>query len=105
MQVEVKTLLNRTQPIPGFFYADVRLVESPGAPEIWVEIHSHTQRRGLCPICGKPAPTYDHLAQRSWRHVDLWRITTYLFYAPRRVDCQEHGVHVESIPWSECPNS
>jgi len=101
MQVEVKTLLNRTQPIPGFFYADVRLVESPGAPEIWVEIHSHTQRRGLCPICGKPAPTYDHLAQRSWRHVDLWRITTYLFYAPRRVDCQEHGVHVESIPWSE----
>ncbi len=25
MQVKVKTLLNETQPIPGFCYADVRL--------------------------------------------------------------------------------
>ena len=41
MQVKVKTLLNRTQPIPGFCYADVRLVESPGEPELRVEIEAH----------------------------------------------------------------
>jgi hypothetical protein len=27
MQVKVKTLLNPTQPIPGFCYADVRVVD------------------------------------------------------------------------------
>ena len=101
MQVQVKTLLNRTQPIPGFCYADVRLVEGPGEPELWVEIKAHAQRRGLCSICERPAPTYDHLERREWRHVGLWRIVTRLFYAPRRVACAEHGVRVEAMSWNE----
>ena len=101
MQVKVKTLLNRTQPIPGFCYTDVRLVESPGDPELWVEIKAHTQRQGLCSICERPAPTYDHLDRREWQHVGLWRIVTRFFYAPRRVACPEHGVRVEAMPWNE----
>ena len=101
MQIEVKTLLNVTQPIPGFCYADVRFMESPGVPEVWVEIKEHPQRQGRCSLCGKPAPTYDHLPRRNWRHVGLWRISTRFFYAPRRVNCAEHGVRVEGMPWSE----
>lgn len=101
MQVKVKTLLNQTQPIPGFCYADVRLVEGPGAPELWVEIKAHAQRQGLCSICLRPAPTYDHLERREWQHVGLWRIVTRLFCVPRRVNCPVHGVHVEAMPWSE----
>jgi len=101
MQVKVKTLLNRTQPISGFCYADVRLVDEPGAPELWVEIESHPRRPGRCSICEQPAPTYDHLARREWRHVGLWGITMLFFYGPRRVDCPVHGVHVESMPWNE----
>ena len=31
----------------------------------------------------------------------LWRIVTRLFYAPRRVNGPEHGVRVETMPWSE----
>ena len=31
----------------------------------------------------------------------LWGIPTYFSYAPRRVECAEHGVVVEYIPWSE----
>jgi len=101
MQVKVKALLNRTQPIPGFCYADVRLAEGPGEPELWVELEAHTQRPGRCAICGRPAPTYDHLARREWRHVGLWRIVTRLFYAPRRLQCADHGIHVEAMPWNE----
>ena len=101
MQVKVKTVLNRTQPIPGFKYESVRLVESPGEPEIWVEIAAHAQRPGRCSICELPAPTYDHLDRREWQHVGLWRIVTRFFYAPRRVDCPEHGVRVEMMPWNE----
>jgi len=101
MQVKVKTLLNRTQPIPGFCYSDVRLVESPGEPELWVEIEAHPQRPGRCSICERTAPTYDHLDRREWRHVGLWRIVMRWFYAPRRVNCPEHGVRVEAMPWNE----
>jgi len=33
--------------------------------------------------------------------VPLWGIPTYFVYAPRRVECPEHGVVVEHMPWSE----
>src|SRR3990170_5526249 len=101
MQAKVKTLLNRTQPIPGFCYTDVRLVEGPGEPELWVQIKAHAQRPGRCSICERPAPTYDHLDRRDWRHVAPWRLATTFFYAPRRVSCAVHGVRVEAMPWSE----
>jgi transposase len=101
MQVKVKTLLNRTQPIPGFCYTDVRLVEKWGEPELRVEIQAHRQRLARCSICGRSASTYDHLEQRSWQHVAPWRIPTTFFYTPRRVRCQVHGVRVEAMPWNE----
>ena len=31
----------------------------------------------------------------------LWGIPTYFYYAPRRVECAEHGIVVEHIPWSD----
>jgi transposase len=101
MQVTVKTLLNRTHPLDGFCYGDVRLVEGPSGPELHAEIVAHAQRRGRCPICGKPAPGYDRLKDRRWQHVPLWQVTTRLFYRPRRVQCPEHGTHVEAMPWNE----
>ena len=101
MQVKVKVLLNRTQPISGFVYESVRLEERPGGPELWVDIAAHPQRAGRCSVCQMLAPTYDHLPQREWQHVGLWNLVTRFFYAPRRVTCPTHGVRVEAIPWSE----
>jgi transposase len=101
MQVKVKTLLNKPQPIPGFKYADVRLVEGPRGPELWGELEAHRQRAGCCSVCERPAPTQDHLSRREWRPVGLWRIVMRLFYAPRRVNGPEHGVRVETMPWRE----
>ncbi|MEK7996590.1 MAG: ISL3 family transposase [Planctomycetota bacterium] len=100
MQVKVKTLMNKTQPIPGFTYSAVALKEFENTLELWVEIEAHRQRFGRCSICGKPAPTYDHLPRRAWKHVPLWGIVTRMFLRPRRVDCEEHGVRVEALPWS-----
>ena len=101
MQLKVRTLLNRTQPIPGFRYADVRLEEGPGGVEVWAEIQPHAQRPGRCSICEEPASGYDRLARREWFHVPLWLITVRFFYAPRRVNCPVHGVRVEAMPWNE----
>jgi transposase len=33
--------------------------------------------------------------------VPLWGTPTWFRYAPRRVECAEHGIGVEQIPWSE----
>ena len=51
------------------------------------------------PLAG--APAYDRLPERWWLFVPLWGIVTGFPYTPRRVECPEHGVVVEHIPWSE----
>jgi transposase len=33
--------------------------------------------------------------------VPLWGIPTWFVYRPRRVECPEHGVRVEHLPWSD----
>jgi len=101
MQLRVKTLLNRTHPIPGFTYTSVALDDALGPLELEVEIAAHRQRAAHCSGCGNPAPTYDHLPRRAWTHVPLWGIPTRWFYGPRRVECVEHGVRVEAMPWNQ----
>jgi hypothetical protein len=54
---------------------------------------------GKCGICQKAASGYDRLPKRFWRFVPLWGIPTALWYSPRRVNCSEHGIGVEHIPW------
>ena len=31
----------------------------------------------------------------------MWGLAVWLVCAPRLVRCPEHGVHVESLPWSD----
>jgi len=102
IQLQVKTLLNRVQHFVGFVYREVRLRCRQGKPqsiEIRVEPHGGIRRR--CSRCQRPAPGYDCLPERRWLFVPLWGIPTYFYYAPRRVECTEHGVVVEHIPWSD----
>ena len=86
----------------GFVYGDVRLdAGQGGAPSIAITLEPHGGIRRRCARCRRPSPTYDRLPERRWSHVPLWGIPTYFHYAPRRVECAEHGVVVEHIPWSE----
>lgn len=101
MQLEVKTILNRIQHFTGFVYQEVGLRTLRGKLRIEVRIEPHRSRRGKCSQCRRPAPGYDRLPERWWLFVPLWGIVTWFLYAPRRVQCPEHGVVVEHIPWSE----
>jgi len=101
MQLEVKTVLNRIQHFVGFVYQDVRLCRCRGKLRIEARIEPHEGRRARCSECRRPAPGYDRLPERWWLFVPLWGIVTGFLYAPRRVECPEHGVVVEHIPWSE----
>jgi transposase len=101
MQLEVKTILNRIQHFVGFVYQDVRLCSSRGKLRIEARIEPHGGMGARCSECRRPAPGYDRLPERWWLFVPLWGIVTWFLYAPRRVECPEHGVVVEHIPWSE----
>lgn len=68
---------------------------------IEITLEPHEGIRGRCSQCQRSTPGYDRLPERRWLFVPLWGIPTYFLYAPRRVECAEHGVVVEHIPWSE----
>ncbi len=90
------------QHFAGFVYQEVRLQCHKGQPRaIEIRLEPHRSRRGRCSQCQRPAPGYDRLAERCWLFVPLWGIPTQFRYAPRWVECAEHGVVVEQIPWSE----
>src|SRR6266567_7150626 len=101
MQLEIKTILNRIQHFSGFVYQEVRLRCRWRRLRIEIRIEPHQSIRGKCSQCRRPAPGYDRLPERAWLFVPLWGIKTYFLYASRRVECPEHGVVVEYIPWSE----
>ena len=92
--------MNRIQHFAGFVYGDIRLVAKGNDQRIEVSVSAHARIKPRCSRCRKPAPGYDALPRREWLFVPLWAIAVIFLYAPRRVNCPEHGVVVEHIPWS-----
>src|ERR1035437_6523879 len=102
IQLQVKTILNRVQRFVGLVYHEVRIECRQGQPEsIEISLEPHGGVGGRCSEFQRPGPGYDRLPQRRWQFVPLWGIPTYFCYAPRRVECAEHGVVVEHILWSD----
>jgi transposase len=58
------------------------------------------RRKSRCGVCGRPCPRYDSYPPRLWRHLALGRTAFWLSYAPHRVECRQHGVRVEQVPWA-----
>ena len=54
-----------------------------------------------CPECGLKLTTFDHTAERVWRHLDSCQFKTYLHARPPRVDCPTHGRLQVVVPWAE----
>ena len=101
IQLHVKTILNKVQAFVGFIYEDVRMrVFDNDRLEIAITVAPHGGIKARCSSCRQSSPGYDRLPERRWEFVPLWGIPTYFVYAPRRVQCGEHGVVVEHIPWS-----
>jgi transposase len=94
--------LNRVQVHAGFVFQEVRLWSQQGEPErIEITVRAHAGMSRRCSRCRRLAPGYDQLEEREWQHVPLWGIEVWFRYAPRRVECPEHGVVVEHVPWNE----
>jgi transposase len=76
------------------------LLEEDSALRIDIHLEAHAAMKGRCAHCQQPLSTYDHQPERAWTFVPLWGIPTCFRYAPRRVNCAEHGIGVEHLPWS-----
>lgn len=57
----------------------------------------------LCPKCKRKCPGYDTKQDHdsSWRGPNLNGYPVELHYQPRRIQCPEHGVLTEWIPWQD----
>lgn len=68
---------------------------------IIIAVRPFKRRQRRCPICGRGCAYYDSQPDtRTWRALDLARSMCFLEYRPVRVECPEHGVHVEAVPWA-----
>jgi len=96
----IKTLLNKCHRLKSFVYVNV-LFEWIGAQECVVaEVAPRKNSRARCSYCKRHCPGYDRQATRVFEFIPIWGYKVFLRYAPRRVECPEHGVVVEHMPWA-----
>lgn len=99
--MQLKTILNRVEPLKSFVYDAARLVETADGPAIEVDIQPRKNSRPYCSGCGRRCPGYDRLDVRRFAFVPLWGMAVTFLYAMRRVQCPRCGVCVEMVPWAD----
>lgn len=65
-----------------------------------ITIEWPSDRRVICPACGKKVGVKDHREERVWRHLDTMQFHTYLHCRVPRSNCPAHGAHTVAVPWS-----
>jgi transposase len=96
--VRVTTAFNRLLALEGISVLDVSFA---GATSVTVDV-ALRRRRLVCPLCEfSTRARYDTRAATStWRHLDFGRWQVRVRAGLRRLDCPEHGVRVESVPFA-----
>jgi transposase len=95
--VRATTLLNNLLDLPSITVSGV----SWRGRQLLVEVRLRAKRLA-CPLCSfttrarydtRPVPSY-------WRHLDFGTATVLVRACLRRIDCPEHGVLVEAVPFA-----
>jgi transposase len=102
--MRIETVLNHCYKHKSFAYTGTEFGEIDGRLSLIADITPRANGIAFCSACGRRAPLYDHLDQRLFSFVPLWNIPVYFRYRMRRVNCPDHGVHVEKVPWSDGKN-
>jgi transposase len=93
----IKTLLNKCYPVKHFVYGKVSLVND----RVIVTVSRRQNSLGQCSQCYLHVAGYDRLKERRFRFIPLWGFKVEFIYTPYRVNCPEHGVVVEHMPWAD----
>jgi len=97
--------------IKGMHVDNVSLneVETTNFGETWqrlqidLNVRPYKRLQCQCPICRKICPGYDHKQSKpvTWRANSLNGVPVFLHYRPQRIECPEHGVKTEYLPWAD----
>ncbi len=79
--------------------SEVDLSGDAARVDVWLEHPGKTSFP--CPKCGLHCSIRDHVAERTWRHLDTCESTTWLHARLPRVSCPEHGVVQVATPMSD----
>lgn len=99
--MRIESLLNHCYRHKSFVYSGFRLEQSGKKESLVVEIKPRKNGLAFCSECGRTAPVYDHRDERQFEFVPIWNIPVHFCYRMRRVNCPEHGVRIERIPWAD----
>ena len=71
--------------------------------QIYVHAKPYKWVQKLCPLCMKKCPGYDtkYSTESSWRAPNLNGVPVHICYRPQRIECPEHGIQTEYIPWAD----
>ena len=78
--------------------SDIKLDIENQIVDIWVEYNSSSC---TCPKCQAICPIYDHVNERSWRHLDSCGFKTYIHAKIPRSKCDKHDILQIKIPWAQ----
>ena len=95
--MRVTAAFNRMLALPGTTVRDVWF--EPARITVTVALR---RRRLVCADCPYSAPArYDtRHVDSTWRHLDLGRCRLIIKARLRRVDCPDHGVRTEQVPFA-----
>ena len=99
--MRIETVLNHCYRHKSFVYTGCRWERVGKKDALVVDIAPRKNGLAECSVCGQAAPLYDRRDERRFDCVSLWNIPVYFYYTMRRVNCPEHGVRVERIPWAD----
>ena len=70
-----------------------------------IDLHARPYKRirCQCPVCREKCAVYDHKSRHevSWRANSLNGVPVFIWYQPARIECPEHGVLTEYMPWTD----
>ncbi len=99
--MRVESILNHCYRHKSFVYSGICWEQIGKKESLVVEVVPRKNGLAECSACGQPASVYDHRDERLFAFVPLWNIPVYFRYRMRRVNCPEHNVRIERIPWSD----
>ena len=78
-----------------------RVTEDLAAQRVTLHVAWPKGTKASCPGCKQAGPVYDHLEERSWRHLSVMQYLLEIRCAVPRCECPEHGIKTVTVPWAE----
>jgi transposase len=95
MRVRATSLINKALGLQGLWVSDVKFENGK-----LVLGCRKRGKKGICPICLKKVRAfYDH-HEKTWRHLSMFGMPTFIKATIRRVMCPRCGVKVEEVSWA-----